>query len=78
MDSLQIYQIKDCSNETITGFFYESELLKAPPIDEVVYEVDKIITEEKRRDGVYSLVTFKNLPKKCKKWVLKKDLVKSS
>ena len=50
MDSLQIYQIKDCSNETITGFFYESELLKAPPIDGVVYEVDKIVTEEKRPD----------------------------
>ena len=76
-DMLNIYQVKDCGGDAITGFFYEHELVKAKPAADKVYDIDRFIAEEKRADGVYVLVSFKGYPNKpgCNSWILKKDLI---
>ena len=75
-DRLNIYQVTDCSNELINGFFYEHELLEVYNDPEKTFVIEKFLEEEKRPDGVYVLVKFKNYPDKagCNAWVKKSDL----
>ena len=75
-DRLNIYQVSDCSKEMLTGFFYEHELIEVYNDPEESYEVEKVIDEEKRPDGDYLFVKFKNSPDKaaCNAWVKRSDL----
>lgn len=68
--SVNLYKLRDCTNDVIFGSFYENELQNYIVDPKKTYIVDKVI----KKQGTRSLVTFKDFPSKCKEWVENKDI----
>ena len=63
--NVNLYKLRDCTNDVIFGSFYENELQKFIVNPKKLYAIDKVIKKENNK----ALVTFKDFPKKCTEWV---------
>ena len=72
--SVNLYKLRDCTNEVMFGSFYENELQKYKVNPKKMFYVDKIL----KREGNKSLVTFQDFPEKCKEWVDNKYIKKAA
>ena len=68
--SVNLYKLRDCTNEVMFGSFYENELQKYKVDPQKRYVIDKVI----KKQGNRSLVTFKDFPSKCKEWIDNKEI----
>ena len=75
-DSLNIYQLRDCSGQVIDGYFYSSELEAVDVSARDLTDIKRFVTEEMRNGERYVLVEFKGAggKAKCREWVRKADV----
>jgi hypothetical protein len=69
-----VYKVKDLDDETIEGMFYEQQLVKVVPKDDV-YEIDKILKTRKRDGRKEYLVKWEGYSDEYNQWISASDLV---
>ena len=73
-NGVNMYKIKDCSEEEVVGSFYASELVLVTTAPEDTYRI-KAFLDEKLEDGVkWVQVQWEGYPKACAKWILKSEV----
>ena len=72
--NINMYKIKDCSGEEITGTFYAAELAKVTTSPEDMYKVESFLDEKLENGQRYVKVQWQGYPKNCATWVLKSTI----
>jgi hypothetical protein len=73
-NGVNMYKIKDCSEEEVVGSFYASELVLVTTAPEDTYRI-KAFMDEKLEDGVkWVQVQWEGYPKACTQWILKSKI----
>jgi hypothetical protein len=74
MQGISMYKIKDFSNESIKGNFYESELQKVDKNEDSLWIIDKKIRKRNISGKVEYLVSFEGWPSKYNMWIPANDI----
>ncbi|MES9903762.1 MAG: hypothetical protein ABW168_13940, partial [Sedimenticola sp.] len=72
---IPIYRVRDFSDETLVGTFYEQELQKVDKADDALWIVEKTIRKRKKAGKVEHLVKFEGWPDKFNSWIPADDIV---
>jgi hypothetical protein len=68
---VEVYKLKDYSDEPISGTFYAQELQKVNKKEDTVWKVDKILKERTRKGDKEVLVSWYQWPAKYNSWIKK-------
>jgi hypothetical protein len=74
MQGIPMYRVKDFSNESIKGNFYESELQKVDKNEDSLWVIDKKIRKRTVHGKVEYLVSFEGWPSKYNMWIPASDI----
>lgn len=69
--NINMYKIKDCSDEEIVGTFYAAELAKVTTSPDDMYRVESFLDEKVENGMRYVKVKWQGYPKHCATWILK-------
>ena len=69
MQGIPMYRLKDFSNESIKGNFYESELQKVDKDEDSLWFIEKQIKKRKRNGKIQWYVKFEGWPDKYNQWI---------
>ena len=72
---IPMYKLKDYSNETVEGNFYQNELQKVNKDDDQLFKVEKVLKERKKQGQKELFVKFRGWPKKFNSWIKESDIV---
>ena len=72
--NINMYKVKDCSEDEVIGSFYADELTKVEGANDSLYRIEKVL-DEKMENGVRMIkVKFVGYPERCGKWIHKRDV----
>ena len=72
---VEVYKLKDYSDEPISGTFYAQELQRVNKKEDTVWKVDKILKERTRKGEKEVLVSWYQWPAKYNSWIKKSELI---
>ena len=74
-DGIPVYKSKDLMDEKLAGTFYDYEIQKVLKSNDVLYRVEKVLRERKRRGQQPEvLIKWEGWPKKFNSWIVKSSL----
>ena len=74
MRGINLYRVKDCSDDVLRGSFYEQEMIKVVGDPNALHRIENIL-EEKTENGITKvLVQWQGSPRACAQWINKSDL----
>jgi predicted DNA-binding antitoxin AbrB/MazE fold protein len=73
-NSIELYDVKDCSGEVLKSAFYSNELTRYRDDPNIKHKIQRVFDEELRGGKSYVHVKFEDSP--CKEWILKSSMTK--
>jgi transposase InsO family protein len=71
MDGINMYRIKDCTNEKLDQGFYAKELAPVTTPQDQIYTIDRVLDEKEEGGKQWVKVQWLHFPAACAEWIEK-------
>ena len=73
--NINMYKIKDCSNDQLVGSFYGPELTKVEGAEQQLYRIERVLDERVEANGVRMVrVKYAGYPERCAEWIPRRNM----